>query len=467
MLDRLPIEIQREMLLLDLGSSLKHINSHFYILYNDLFYDKLVAGIGSKGISTMISVLGNIRLYIRSLDSFRRDSRTLILSRLHLPSESVTTSTGISTGTGTGTGPVGIPAQFNCIYVRDSWRYIYALFRNRRFHAQYSDYKIDEPTNYIYNHFVEINRTYLLSFEKIFWLLPGSYNLTIGLVVKHGKGLGTTKFEVGLDQDQNQNQTQIQNKRVQTFYPPTNINEILPKNQFCLLKIGEFEVPKKTRKAAITDGNHFQRVKLVMEEIGLYLKSGFRIFYIDVCEPSRLFNQYGLLFYTVRATDYRFFINLPLKQYYAALEKAMEETVYENGDQNGSGRKEIEGVGEQRLEDEVYDSFMFPTDGETSWDDSHSNAALVQQRFQLSNNTGSSPLDQYANFYYNNSHLPRYFKFSTVYKHRQFVNRYGDFTIDWKEEENVNEQDIILEDKQTCSYDRYGIKWKMPILGDL
>ncbi|KAG7192172.1 uncharacterized protein KQ657_001886 [Scheffersomyces spartinae] len=411
------------MLLLDLGSSLKHINSHFYILYNDLFYDKLVAGIGSKGISTMISVLGNIRLYIRSLDSFRRDSRTLILSRLHLPSESVTTSTGISTGTGTGTGPVGIPAQFNCIYVRDSWRYIYALFRNRRFHAQYSDYKIDEPTNYIYNHFVEINRTYLLSFEKIFWLLPGSYNLTIGLVVKHGKGLGTTKFEVGLDQDQNQNQTQIQNKRVQTFYPPTNINEILPKNQFCLLKIGEFEVPKKTRKAAITDGNHFQRVKLVMEEIGLYLKSGFQ--------------------------------------------KAMEETVYENGDQNGSGRKEIEGVGEQRLEDEVYDSFMFPTDGETSWDDSHSNAALVQQRFQLSNNTGSSPLDQYANFYYNNSHLPRYFKFSTVYKHRQFVNRYGDFTIDWKEEENVNEQDIILEDKQTCSYDRYGIKWKMPILGDL
>lgn len=460
MIDRLPIEIQRELLLLDPGSSLKHINSHFYILYNDLFYDKIVAGIGSKGITILISVLDEIRTYIRSLDSFRRESRTLILSRLNLPSLTIVpgkTSNANSCVLDRTVSNGGIPTELNCIYIRDSWRYVYALFKNKRFHAQYTDYKIDEPTNYIYNHFVEINRTYLLSFEKTFWLLPGVYNLTIGLVVKHGKGLGTTKFEVGLELNHPQH-------FVQTFYPPTNINEILPKNKFCLLKVGDFEVPQKDQDDAITDGNQLQKVRLVMEEIGLYLKSGFRIFFIDVCEPSRLFNQFGLLFYTVEATDYRFFINLPLKLFYSALANSEGDDTYGSGlDSNDDEDNRM--VELQEDNESIFNSFMVSSE-ENTGDDPES--ALVAIRYRNSYEPGFSPLEHYSNFYYNNSHIQRYFKFSTIYKHRQFVNRYGDFTLDWNGNgEGNNEHEIVDNHQSRCVYDRYNVKWKMPILGDL
>ena len=64
-----------------------------------------------------------------------------------------------------------------------------------------------------------------------------------------------------------------------------------------------------------SDHNKLRRIEIVMEEIGLYLKSGFRVYFIDISQPSMLFNEYDLLYYSINETDYRYFINILLKIY--------------------------------------------------------------------------------------------------------------------------------------------------------
>lgn len=408
MISKLPLEIQVRLLELSTHSNLKHANSHFYILYNDLFYAKIISTFGEPIVPLIVKVLPWLKTYVRLLDVFRAEARKAIASRLHLEDLPCDGDEGL-----------------NSVFVKDSWRYVYLILKNKRLFAEYSDYKIDEPTNYVYNHFVEINRTYLLSYTKDFWLSPGSYNLNIGLVVKHGSGLGTTKFEVSFGEGPSAS--------TQVFYPPSNINDILPKNQFCFLRLGEFSIPSSAGKLA--------RVRLVMEEIGLYLKSGFRIFFIDICQPSLLFNDYDLLYYSVMETDYKYFINLPLKNLYKALE------VISNG--------------EDPYAVEYDENFRVPNSN-IRLVKTFTNISLMQytpvsrvnrlaslSQLRNHNEHDNNQLMKYAEFYYGDNSKKRHFKFNTVYQRRQFVNRFGDF------EEGV------------CGYDKEGLKWKMPLIGEL
>lgn len=636
MLNKLPIEIQVELLTLDPNSCLKFVNSHFYMLYNDMYYKKIINTFGKDIVGVILKVLPWLQTYIKTLDVFRGDARKIISSRLNLPYDIDDNSHRAK---------CEVPGVYdeangnlNVAYVKDSWKYIYSLLKNKRMFAEYSDYKIDEPTNYVYNHFVEINKTYLLSYRKTLWLSPGTYNLNIGLVIKHGNGLGTTKFEVKYENEYNEIITQ-------TFYPPANINEIMPKKQFCLLRLGEFTIPEikqpmvnpdpvpaavpeedgedlsfesssnfinhlrrrnlnslstirmdepantmsgtnltglnsssglanmvyssnnlaglrrnpgigqshnnlaagnransgltlnqlynsanatsnsnsnlntflhgvnsnsnlsgfyldnehpsrstslhtilsntsvssmNTNNTAISNynglsthpNNHHPKlvkVQLIMEEIGLLLKSGFRIFFIDVAQPTALFNEFDLLYYSVRETDYRYFINIPLKNFYKAL----------NFVQNGGNLDDLSvqksckqyGYGDPYDIMDQYDtSFMV--------DPIHNKTG----RFEMTN-IDDEALMRYAEFYFNQSFIRRYFKFNTVYQRRQFVNRYGDFEIDWKkgENENYNSGDKVdsyshsestnniigPDDHRACVYDLYGLKWKMLPLGQL
>ena len=59
----------------------------------------------------------------------------------------------------------------------------------------------------------------------------------------------------------------------------------------------------------------------------------------------------------------------------------------------------------------------------------------------------------YGRFFYLNNYKKRYFKFTTIYQQRQFINRFGDYTIDWKdtknddqENENQDVVDMIMKD---------------------
>lgn len=416
MLTELPVEIQVTLLKLCPDTELKHTSSYFYSLYNDLFYDKLVRTFGDDVLQIIAKVYPWLRIYVKSLDTFRETSRKVIANRLALAD--------IDADYRQASVEQILLSQF----VKDSWKYVYSLFKNRRLFAEYSDYKIDEPTNYIFNHYVEVNRSYLLSYSKTVWLAPGKYNLNIGLVVKHGNGLGTTKFEVKYTSNEGK-------EIVQTFYPPTNINEILPKKQFCFLKVGEFSIPSNKlllpQEGPISH-DRLYKTELTMEEIGLYLKSGFSIFFIDISQPSLLFNDFDLLFYSCPETDYRFYINLPLKNFYKALEivqcgdpKLNTNTSYGEGDP-------------QSIENE-YDY---------EYDFTSLNTSMVGDDARLM---------AYADHFFNNTLNQRNFKFNTMYQRTQFVNRFGEFSPD-----NNNNTG-----NSSCTYDIAGLKWRIPILGEL
>lgn len=447
MIGDLPVEIQTRILSQCPTSSLKLINSHFYVIYNGLFYEKIIASFGEAIIGVLQKVLPWLRSYIKSLDVKRFRCRDLLATKLGLQDID--------------------PDHLNVRFVADSWKYVYSLIKNKRLFAEYADYKIDEPTNYIFNHYVEINRTYLLTYCKYLWLAPGDYNLNIGLVVKHGNGLGTTKFEVSYDDADGQVVHQL-------FYAPTNINDILPKQQFCLLKLGEFHIPDPNERKQIGDkqlndeaievdensyprascDNNLIRVKLIMEEIGLYVKSGFRIFFIDVSQPSLLFNDYDLLYYTVKETDYRYFINIPLKNFYKALDYVQNGGVPKEQDQSREAAARY-GLGNPNDVTNYELEFSIP-------EQDHDGYRVDSGDCDDGTSTKTTDLMMYSNFFFLNRFGKRFFKFSTIYQRRQFVNTFGDFEIDWNDDSVKGNGDR----KKACQYDPDGLKWKMPILGE-
>lgn len=423
MLDKLPLEIQFQVFSRAPRSELKHVNSHFYAVYNELFYHKIISQFGPSIADVLIKVLPWLKKYIMSLDVFRKFSREILYKKLQLVNSS------------------GDPLQVK--FVADSWRFVHSVLQNKRLFAEYQDYKIDEPLNYVYNHYVEINRTYLLSYSRDIWLTPGFYNLSIGLVLKQGSGLGTTKFEV---------ECGVSNY---TFYPPTNIKEILPKHQFCMLKIGDFYV-----KHSDSNNNKLQKCRIVMEEIGLYLKSGFRIYFIDVSQPSVLFNDYELFFYAIQESNYKYFINLPLKNLYKALNFVQGTGEY------GTGNPYLLEY-DYEYPQEVEEEELAELKRRRSLVRESELEELKLKLHQL-NEKDPTPakhiepqdshdvqLMKYAKFFYNNAYKKR-LKFLTVYQKRQFINRFGNFE---------SHKDFSW--LPSCSYDRDGLIWKMPLLGDL
>ncbi|KAI5956976.1 hypothetical protein KGF54_000595 [Candida jiufengensis] len=501
MLSELPLEIQMKLLHMVPHSNLKYVNSHFYILYNDLFYHKIINVFGDDTLGVIIKVLPWLKPYIKSLDSFRFSNRMIIAKRLNLidnlnqPTEEEPEDDN----------------PLNVQFIKDSWKYVYSIFKNKRLFAEYSDYTIDEPSNYIYNHFVEINRTYLLSYSKYVWLSPGVYNLNIGLAVKYGHGLGTTKFEVKYNEDDDDDTKQLKEGefrkvKSESFYPPTNINEILPKNQFCFLKIGQFKVPPlKNNK---NSNNKLRKIEIKMEEIGLYLKSGFRIYFIDISQPSLLYNEYDLLYYTLNETDYKYFINILLKNLYKALNYVQNggcsdntsisccPMEYGNGDPYEIWDKYDKSFLKD-YSDKKHNSLITPSSSSTSSSTSSLTSMHTPFKYDL------KKLTNYANFYFQTtgdvSNMRRYFKFATIYQQRQFINRFGDYDLDWKDEiaskslktttdtplklnlqsngiqspiEYKTEVDENAEKKRKinqkrCRYDKQGLKWRIPIVGEL
>lgn len=556
-------------------SNLKYINSHFYILYNDLFYHKIRHTFGDDTLEVIVRVLPWLKPYIKSLDAFRYENRKIIAKRLDLIDTLDENQHIRGLGENEDEREEEMDSEeeediscnqvdnialnpLNVQYVKDSWKYIYSIFKNKRLFAEYSDYKIDEPSNYIYNHFVEINRTYLLSYSKYVWLSPGTYNLNVGLAVKYGHGLGTTKFEVkyNLNDEDDNDATRIEDDKesskvvINSFYPPTNINDILPKNQFCFLKVGLFEVPPK-KGAHSKSKNKMRRVEIKMEEIGLYLKSGFRIYFIDISQPSLLYNEYDLLYYTLNDTNYKLFINILLKNLYKAINYVQNggcsdnmsiqcaPNAYGKGDPYQIWKSYDKSFLKEYTDDQAplnRGSKSFSSPGPRSSSNSSSTLSSTSSTSVSSLRSGQHPvfrydlkkLERYADFYYNSTRdMRRYFKFSTIYQQRQFINRFGDYDLDWKESEqneklkesksfngfdginrlisegqqqadesttnevrkdeevNINKVQEVKSRAETeaeensmaskkrrglqkrCNYDKHGLKWKIPIIGEL
>jgi len=657
MLMELPLEIQMKLLYMVPQSNLKYVNSYYYILYNDLYYHKIVSVFGEDTINVIIKVLPWLKPYIKSLDSFRYINRMIIAKRLKLidnlnkEDEHVDVSASTSSFRALTTSPDHVESikheygggnisnsnitldemdeckdshllasqssnnPLNVQYVKDSWKYIYSILKNKRLYAEYSDYQIDEPRNYVYNHFVEINRTYLLSYSKDVWLAPGQYNLNIGLAVKYGHGLGTTKFEIkynvddeeeerkaeiydddetitgeeatvqeemdgveatpnntingngsgngsgenvlsarpngivnggGIDRSVNgsmnhtvdmpidaratvDNSNNLFTSRNTTvtklFYPPTNINDILPKNQFCFLRVAQFTIPPKENQE--TKQNKLRKVTIKMEEIGLYLKSGFRIYFIDISQPSMLYDEYDLLYYSIKQTEYKYFINILLKNLYKALNyvqnggnKLIDGGKYGTGDPydlwHEYDKSFLRDYSEQCINDSNSASINEAVMGGGGFTPSHRRSSSILSGSGSATSSSSSlsslhtpfkydlkKLNNYANFCFKNvTNTKRNYKFSTIYQQRQFINRFGDYNLDLKmqmnqpaqplkdsidatgepqrEKQELNETQQLKEQgieydedgvwkvpELKCSYDKLGLKWKIPIVGEL
>lgn len=245
----LPLELRLEILRLslqdstsELTSNFKLVSREFYVLYNELFHDKLIVEFGTEFLETRAArVLEKfIKPYIKSFDYWRGVQRELIVRHWHLE-----------------------PHDW---YYRDSYQMVYSILKNRRLFATIQDYQVDEPVVPRFDNFVSISRTYLLSFNKTVELTVGSYNLSCGIIVENALGLSTTNFHVRLHES---------GKQLLKYQPPSNINEILPKNKFVLLNLGDFKVRK-------VPGTKLVKIDIIMEEGGLYIKSGFSICFIDI-----------------------------------------------------------------------------------------------------------------------------------------------------------------------------------------
>ena len=107
------MEIQVRLLKMEPSSSLKMTNSYFYILYNDLYYDKIIESFGKSIVPVLIKILPWLKTYIKTLEVFRSKSRQIISNRLDL--------------TDTGVDYLGISWEnpLHCQFIKDSWKYVY------------------------------------------------------------------------------------------------------------------------------------------------------------------------------------------------------------------------------------------------------------------------------------------------------------------------------------------------------
>ncbi|OUM51075.1 hypothetical protein BVG19_g156 [[Candida] boidinii] len=272
----LPIELKTKIFRL-VPNELKLTCKQFYILENELYFEKFINEFGIKAIYILsIYVLPYIIKFIKSFEYWRSINRKIISNYFNLPTFEPNPYIRNLLP------PLKI---LNCQYIKDSWKFVYSLFKNRRLFAEYTDYEIDEPSTSgrsRSNSMIHINKTYLVKYKKTVSVSPDLYNLSCGLIIHNAIGLGTMKFQV-----LNTKTGEV----LLNFYPPTNINEITPHNKFILLDLGNFIVPSKSKttydaKAKIdNDEDEYDKtveITIIMEESGLYIKSGFSICYIDI-----------------------------------------------------------------------------------------------------------------------------------------------------------------------------------------
>ncbi|GME67401.1 unnamed protein product [[Candida] boidinii] len=272
----LPIELKTKIFRL-VPNELKLTCKQFYILENELYFEKFINEFGIKAIYILsIYVLPYIIKFIKSFEYWRSINRKIISNYFNLPTFEPNPYIRNLLP------PLKI---LNCQYIKDSWKFVYSLFKNRRLFAEYTDYEIDEPSTSgrsRSNSMIHINKTYLVKYKKTVSVSPDLYNLSCGLIIHNAIGLGTMKFQV-----LNTKTGEV----LLNFYPPTNINEITPHNKFILLDLGNFIVPSKSKttydaKDKIdNDEDEYDKtveITIIMEESGLYIKSGFSICYIDI-----------------------------------------------------------------------------------------------------------------------------------------------------------------------------------------
>ncbi|KAH3682274.1 hypothetical protein WICPIJ_006759, partial [Wickerhamomyces pijperi] len=120
--------------------------------------------------------------YIRSFDYWRKTLREIASNHYNLkdPEHDVEVRKSMT------------PNEIvSCKYIKDSWKLVYGIYKNRRLFVEYDDYQIDEPQSHLTRSLLHVNKTYLVKYRKTVQLSADIYNLSCGLIIQNALGLGS------------------------------------------------------------------------------------------------------------------------------------------------------------------------------------------------------------------------------------------------------------------------------------
>lgn len=272
----LPTEILQNIFK-QVPNELKQTCRAFVVMYNDYYMNLFIERFGPFIFQTIARHdYKHLIDYVKSFDYWRKDVRMIVANNYNLvmPLSPDELDDSLS------------PSEIlNCQFIRDSWKLIYGIYMNRRIFVDYNDYSVNNNEN-VFSHSIKIDRCLKL--------VPGLYNLSCGLIIKNSTGMSSTVFKI------------LESKtgeKLLEYQPASNFGELVPHEKFVLLDMGSFEVkaPRIVEHFDAYDDNINQKdyknldeydedvaadklvdIKLVVEEIGVLVKSGFVLCYIDI-----------------------------------------------------------------------------------------------------------------------------------------------------------------------------------------
>lgn len=262
MINKLPVELK--IAILEQSPKLRFANKEFYILYNEIYKIKILRLIGEESILKISKLL---QFFCSTFDFWNG-----ALTKMYKPDL--------------------------------NWVLIYSLLKNRKIFFQQQDFVIqgdglNVPSD-VSSDYVHIANAHAFHYHKVAYLPNGKYNLQVALRnLETSRGLGTTRFQVNyLDQSR-------------TDYPPSIINEILPKNQLSVLNLFDFTINNPN------DG--LTQVEIIIEEIGMYPKIDLIFDYLELKQVEA-----DYLYYTIPGDpfhEYSKFVNTIEKTCYLAIDE--------------------------------------------------------------------------------------------------------------------------------------------------
>lgn len=235
----------------------------FYAMLNQYYEEKMIKDFGPNIFENMaLNDLPALVNYVKSLDFWRKTQRNIISRYQYMKDYSTDTSE-----------PRCYEDLINYNFIRDSWRVIYGIYKSRVLYFNRENCKVDEPQSYIDNGFLRVNRTYLVKYQKHITLVPGSYRFCCAVILNKALGFSSTNFKIV------EHNT---GKVLCNYFPPSTVNDIVPQNKLSMLNMGNFTVDEPNGYNDDPLGDKFIDLDVIVEESGLYLKSGFTLCYLSI-----------------------------------------------------------------------------------------------------------------------------------------------------------------------------------------
>ncbi|QPG76040.1 hypothetical protein FOA43_003426 [Brettanomyces nanus] len=235
----------------------------FYVMYNNMYEERFLKEFGSEILNVIAFCdLPYLVDYIKSFDQWPRYrvARRIVSDYYHLPEHHSVDSDNDAT------------SILNCQYIKDSWKFIYGIYKNRCVFIELGDFKVDEFGSQYENGSLKLTGSHLLNYKKTIQLTTGRYRVGYGIVIDGGRpnGLDATCFSL---------QVHATQEKLITYFPPNMLPELFPKDKFVMLNLGTFYLKPQDDESTF---NRLIDVDIKVEESGLYPKTNFALCYMEI-----------------------------------------------------------------------------------------------------------------------------------------------------------------------------------------